>query len=134
MDTRRTRVTTELANQYSGHVLNGDLRVFCVSNKEYADYRDGESSTSQASLELSGIIGLRQFCLLIPAEAQFRAVTAFLTHRVPTLLGSTRQWLLQGSDALTVERADALRQMLSDCEGRFHRVGSHFKRLHISGI
>jgi hypothetical protein len=73
-------------------------------------------------IDLSGIPELRCFCQLIPAKVQFEAVATFLDHQVPTLLGSIRQWLVQGSDGLTVERAKFLRENLEYSKNQFLQV------------
>jgi hypothetical protein len=73
-------------------------------------------------IELSGIPELRQFCHLIPARAQFEAVATFLDHQVPSHLGSIRQWLIQGSDGLTAERANLLREALEYSKSLFLQV------------
>lgn len=103
--------------------MNEDLRVFCVSNTDYQKHRNDERSIAEKHSDLSGIIDLRKYCQSIPAEAQFRAVVAFLNHQVPTLIGSIRQWVLQGSDSsLTAEKADTLRRLLDQCEEQFQHV------------
>ncbi|GMF67909.1 unnamed protein product [Aspergillus oryzae] len=70
-------------------------------------------------IELSGIRELRRYCQLVPAEAQFRFTAAFIEHRVPAVVRSVKQWALAGSDDVTAERADALRQILRDVENVF---------------
>jgi hypothetical protein len=112
-----------LQAEYSPKVFNKDLQVFCVSNAEYSTYRDEEITMALQRVKLSGIPALRQYCQLIPAAAQFDAVTAFLEHQVPSLLGSVRQWLLQGSDGLSAERASTLRAALESSRRKFLQVG-----------
>jgi hypothetical protein len=102
--------------------MNGDLKVFCVSNKDYWGYRDGDRLIAQKHSDLSGIAALRRYCQSIPAEAQFRAVVGFLEHQVPTLIGSIRQWVLQGSDDMTAQRAETLRRVLSHSEEYLQQV------------
>ena len=102
--------------------MHGDLKVFCVSNTDYLRHRNDERSIALKHLELSGITALRRYCQSIPAEAQFRAVAAFLEHQVPTLVGSIRQWVLQGSDGVTTERAEALRRVLERSDECFRQV------------
>lgn len=102
--------------------MDGDLKVFCVSNKDYWSYRDGGHLIAQKHSDLSGIAALRRYCQSIPAEAQFRAVVGFLERQVPTLIGSIRQWVLQGSDDMTAQRAETLRSALSRSEEYLQQV------------
>jgi hypothetical protein len=122
VEKRNSKIQSELQREYSTSVMNEDLRVFCVSNTDYQKHRNDERSVAQKQSDLSGIIDLRKYCQSIPAEAQFRAVVAFLNHQVPTLMGSIRQWVLQGSDGMTVEKADTLRRLLDQCEEQFQYV------------
>ncbi|KAF2801711.1 uncharacterized protein BDZ99DRAFT_528183 [Mytilinidion resinicola] len=115
---RNDRVRASLHETYSDRVFERDLRIFCVSNVEYSEYRNEDVTLGGPHVNLSGIPELRQYCQLIPAAAQFGAVAAFLEHQVPSLLGSIRQWLLQGTDGLTAERADALRAALDSSRDR----------------
>jgi len=73
-------------------------------------------------VELSGIPELRRYCQSIPAAAQFEAVTAYLQHQVPSMIGSIRQWLLQGAEGLTVERAQSLRNALESSKAQLLQV------------
>lgn len=73
-------------------------------------------------LQLSGIRELRHYCQLVPAEAQFRFIAAFLEHRAPAVLRSVKQWTLTGCDNVTAERAKTLRQVLLDIKGAFCEV------------
>ncbi|KAF2496947.1 hypothetical protein BU16DRAFT_616988 [Lophium mytilinum] len=128
---RNTRVRESLRGTYADRVFERDLRIFCVSNVEYSEYRNEDVTLGTPHVNLSGIPDLRQYCQLIPAAAQFGAVAAFLEHQVPSLLGSIRQWLLQGSDGLTAERADALRAALDGSRNRlsgWNAVVSALKR------
>ena len=121
MERRNAKITTQLVGEYSRSVLNQDLRVWCVSNTDYEEYK--HDSSAQNQLELSGILSLRSYCQLIPAQAQFTAVTAFLEHQIPALVGSLRQWVAQGSDSVTVQKAEALKLMIGNSEGTFNKVG-----------
>lgn len=102
--------------------MNGDLKIFCVSNTDYQKHRDDNSPVAQRHTALSGVVELRLYCQSIPAEAQFKAVVEFLEHKVPTLLGSIRQWLLQGSDDMTVEKANQFQRLVDQCDERLNKV------------
>jgi hypothetical protein len=114
-------ITNDLRKKHCSKVMDGDLKVFCVSNWEYNQYielRKDEPFSASRHEELSGIKALRLYCQLIPAEAQFKAAGAFLEHQVPGLVGSIRQWLLQDSDGVTAEAlAGSLNRARAECNG-----------------
>jgi len=123
VERRNLKVQDGLIREHSKNVMDRDLRVFCVSNTDYQKHRNEEYPIAKRHSELSGIAGLRKYCQSIPAKAQFRAVTAFLQHQVPTLVGSIKQWILQGSDSMTVEKADAFQRLLNQCDLKIQSVG-----------
>ena len=125
VDRRNAKVTNQLQQQYAKSVLNHDLRVWCVSNIDYEKFKDENSSLNKKERDLSGIIALRSHCQLIPAEAQFKAVIAFLEHQIPSLLGSLRQWAQQGTDTVAAQNAEAFNRVLSNCADSFKQVKSH---------
>jgi hypothetical protein len=93
-----------------------------VSNKLYADHRANDPEQANGYLELSGITELRRYCQSVPADAQLRATESFLQNQVPALLGSLTQWALAGSDAVTVGRAEVVRDALNEAEQTLQRV------------
>ncbi|EAW18094.1 uncharacterized protein NFIA_080380 [Aspergillus fischeri NRRL 181] len=113
---RNKRVTESLSRAWSNQA-----RVFCVSNKLYADHRANDPEQANGYLELSGITELRRYCQSVPADAQLRATESFLQNQVPALLGSLTQWALAGSDAVTVGRAEVLRDALNEAEQTLQR-------------
>ncbi|PKX96934.1 uncharacterized protein P174DRAFT_438736 [Aspergillus novofumigatus IBT 16806] len=114
---RNRRVTESLSRAWSNQA-----RVFCVSNKLYADHRANDPEQANGYLELSGITELRRYCQSVPADAQLRATESFLQNQVPALLGSLTQWALAGSDAVTAGRAEVLRDALNEAEQTLQRV------------
>ncbi|KAE8325321.1 hypothetical protein BDV39DRAFT_194466 [Aspergillus sergii] len=114
VESRNLRVTNQLLQNHGAKV-----RVFCISNKWYSEYRQSAKSHADTYIGLSGIRELRRYCQLVPAEAQFRFTAAFIEHRVPAVVKSVKQWALAGSDNITTERADALRQVLRNVENLF---------------
>ncbi|KAE8370056.1 hypothetical protein BDV27DRAFT_140731 [Aspergillus caelatus] len=114
VESRNLRVTRQLLQNHGAEV-----RVFCVSNEWYSKYRQDANRHADTYIGLSGIRELRRYCQLVPAEAQFRFTAAFIEHRVPAVVRSVKQWALAGSDDVTAERADALRQVLRDVENVF---------------
>ncbi|KAL4912376.1 hypothetical protein BDW62DRAFT_215060 [Aspergillus aurantiobrunneus] len=111
IEARNELVVTSLSNQYSA-----DVRVFCVSSNLYKHYRADDSEQSSEYIQLSGIPELRRYCQSVPADAQLRATSGFLRIRVPALLGSLNQWMLAGSNAVTIDRAATLRRVLDDAQ------------------
>ncbi|KAB8270563.1 hypothetical protein BDV30DRAFT_228831 [Aspergillus minisclerotigenes] len=114
VESRNLRVTNQLLRNHGAEV-----RVFCVSNEWYSEYRQSANRHADTYIGLSGIRELRRYCQLVPAEAQFRFTAAFIEHRVPAIVRSVKQWALAGSDDVTAERAGALRQVLRDVEKVF---------------
>ncbi|KAJ5100706.1 hypothetical protein N7456_006758 [Penicillium angulare] len=110
IETRNTKVTAKLRNTYAG------METFCVSNTLYANHRDDEPRLAESYIALSGVRRLREHCQLVPAKAQLRAVSAYLRHQVPAHLGSLRQWILAGADAVSNETAPVLREALEEVE------------------
>jgi hypothetical protein len=103
-------------------VQMADLKIFCVSNKDYFEHRHDEQDRAELRLELSGILGLRRYCHSIPAEAQFTAAAAFIEHEAPALVGSLRQWSVAGSDQVPAKEADELRHLMKQTEEVLTRV------------
>ncbi|KAF5862014.1 hypothetical protein ETB97_012252 [Aspergillus alliaceus] len=114
IESRNQRVSAQLLQNHGDGV-----RVFCISNELYSKHRQSGMRHADTYIELSGIRELRRYCQLVPAEAQFRFVAAFIEHRVPAVVRSVKQWTLAGSDNVTVERANALRQTMLDVESVF---------------
>ncbi|PWY79246.1 hypothetical protein BO70DRAFT_57351 [Aspergillus heteromorphus CBS 117.55] len=111
---------------------NGNVRVFCVSNKLYSDHRDDDVAQAHEYLKLSGIKGLRRYCQSVPAEAQLRVMETFLHNQVPALIGSLNQWSLAGSDAVTTIRADVLRGVLKKAEQALQMVASQESPIYLA--
>ncbi|KAL4991483.1 hypothetical protein BDW68DRAFT_142463 [Aspergillus falconensis] len=111
IETRNKLVAADLSKKYQP-----DVRIFCVSSKLYSDHRRDDGEQAAEYIRLSGIPELRRYCQAIPAEAQLRATSAFLKNRVPALLGSLNQWVLAGSNTVTVERAATLRRVLDEAQ------------------
>ncbi|KAL2794371.1 hypothetical protein BJX66DRAFT_202010 [Aspergillus keveii] len=111
IEARNTSVTTTLLDQYQQGV-----KVYCVSSKLYGAHRLDSGEQTREYIQLSGIPGLRQYCQSVPAEAQLRATSGFLTNRVPGLLLSLNQWVLAGANPVTVERAATIRRVLDEAQ------------------
>ncbi|PYH84639.1 hypothetical protein BO82DRAFT_304125 [Aspergillus uvarum CBS 121591] len=113
---RNTRVTDVLLAAWGNNA-----RVFCVSNKLYADHRFIDIDEANGYRALSGITELRRYCQSVPADAQLRATVIYLKNEVPALLGSINQWVLAGSSGITVARAELLRGVLVEAERTLER-------------
>ncbi|KAJ5613921.1 hypothetical protein N7528_007575 [Penicillium herquei] len=107
---RNNKVSQELLREHAG------IRVFCVSNPLYTKWRASRTHQAEAYVNLSGILDLRRYCQLVPAEAQLLATRTFFDHEVEALLLSLRQWVLAGADSVTAERATALRGLIGNVE------------------
>ncbi|KAJ5726029.1 uncharacterized protein N7483_007386, partial [Penicillium malachiteum] len=107
---RNEKVSRELLEEHT------DIRVFCVSNTLYTKWRASRTHQAEAYVNLSGILELRRYCQLVPAEAQLLATRTFFDHEVHGLLLSLRQWVLAGADSVTAERATALRRLIGNVE------------------
>ncbi|GIJ92098.1 hypothetical protein Asppvi_011073 [Aspergillus pseudoviridinutans] len=118
---RNRRVTEALSRAWKNQA-----RIFCVSNKLYADHRANDHEQANGYLELSGITELRRYCQSVPADAQLRATESFLQNQVPALLGSLTQWALAGSDSVTASRAEVLRDALKEAEQTLQRFSERF--------
>ncbi|KAJ5650938.1 uncharacterized protein N7484_004661 [Penicillium longicatenatum] len=98
-----------------------NVRVFCISNTLYSQYRYSGNNEEEAYVDLAGIRELRRYCQLVPSEALMRSTSEFLNHQVPALLLSLRQWALSGSDSVTGGNASILRQVLENAQDDFQR-------------
>ncbi|KAJ5711184.1 hypothetical protein N7488_005340 [Penicillium malachiteum] len=107
---RNNKVSQELMEEHAG------VRVFCISNPLYTKWRASRTHQAEAYVNLSGILELRRYCQLVPAEAQLLATRTFFDHEVKALLLSLRQWVLAGADSVTAERATALRGLIDNVE------------------
>lgn len=116
IDERNARVSQQLRSNH------GDIKVFCVSNTLYSDYRFSRKSDKEAYIDLTGIRELRRYCQLVPAAASMRSTSAFLENQVPALILSLRQWTLSGADGVTERNAAAVRTVLQNAQNELRRV------------
>ena len=116
IERRNYHIATQLIDLYADEVQLGDLKVFCVSNKQYFEHRHDEQSWAEPRLELSGIVNLRKYCHSIPAEAQFSAAAAFIEHDAPAFVRSLHQWALGGTDEISKEKAQEIQMLVKHLE------------------
>lgn len=115
-------MTESLHSHYRDTVPNSNLKVFCVSNTRYWDYRLRPLEISRPVLALSGILDVRKHCVSIVAQSQFRAASQFMRVEIPALLRSVEIWLRSGAGDITTERRLAIREVVQAIETGFHNV------------
>jgi hypothetical protein len=94
IEARNNHVKDGLQSAYAAKVPDGQLDVFCVSNKSYEKYsRKGNAGIVQDS----GIPDLRRFCYKLTAEAQLHEARHFLKSSLFSLLNSIDMWASSAS-------------------------------------
>jgi hypothetical protein len=123
METRNRKVTRSLRAQYQSRVPNdNNLKVFCVSNARYWEYRLRPLEIANSVLTLSGIIDVRRHCISIVAQSQFRAANNFMRIEIPALLRSIEIWVRSGAGDINAERRLAIRECVDAIEREFQAV------------
>jgi hypothetical protein len=121
---RNAQVSNHLLEQYQDNLLTAALRVFCVSNKTYRDYRNRPVANARPYLATSGIIQLRQHCIQIVAQSRLGAVTEFIKDRIPALLGSIQLWVDAGSPSRSTDMKRKTVMMVAEVERELEKVRS----------
>lgn len=69
--------------------VDGELKVFCVSNSTYEEsaYQQ-ETGMDQRLRSVSGIPDLRKFCYFLSADSRLRDAKSFLQVTLPSLIAS----------------------------------------------
>jgi hypothetical protein len=116
VERRNGQIANQLIDQHAEQVQKGDLKVFCVSSDDYWMHRHDEQVKASSRLELSGIVDLRRYCHSVAADVQFEEASAFMEHDVPAFLGSLKQWATSGTEELTTETSEDIRQVMKDLE------------------
>ncbi|KAM5358468.1 hypothetical protein ACJZ2D_015255 [Fusarium nematophilum] len=135
--TRNAFVTSELRQKYNARV--DEIKVFCVSNKDYWDQRQEPKQTSLPFLQLSGILLVRKHCISIVANSQRRIATRYMKDQIPALLAQVNLWVQSGARTAGEEQREALCRRLDEVERRLRRgltssssevgrVGNSFKQ------
>ncbi len=127
IDTRNDIVTQQLRRNpaYRAQGEGSSLKVFCVSNLIYRDNRDKPREEALLHLKLSGILAVREHCVGVVAEAQYRAALLYIQHKVPALLDNIRLWVEAGSGSLSAERKLAIRNAVEGAERELKKVSVH---------
>ncbi|KAL6357126.1 hypothetical protein LRP88_10744 [Fusarium phalaenopsidis] len=102
--TRNSFVTQELRNKYNERVATDEIKIFCVSNKDYWDHRDEPKTKSARFLQLSGILQVRKHCISIVANSQRRIATRYIKDQIPAFLAQVDLWVQSGARTASEER------------------------------
>lgn len=122
VETRNSTVTEKLVQQYRSQIPGGRLRVFCVSNHDYREYRLEPKDQALPFLQLSGIIAVRKHCLSIVAESQLQIVTKYVRDDIPALLGDVELWVQSGAGTADAEQKRVVRETLNTLESQLKEV------------
>lgn len=93
---RNLQVSKKLQSIYGNQASGAMLPVFCVSKVMYWAHRQKPAEESGPYLELSGILGLRRYCIGIVAESHMRAAVSYIKDEIPAFLGSVELWIQAG--------------------------------------
>ncbi|RMJ15686.1 hypothetical protein CDV36_004625 [Fusarium kuroshium] len=119
--TRNSFVTQELRNKYNERVATDEIKIFCVSNKDYWGHRDEAKAISTRFLQLSGILKVRKHCISIVANSQRRIATRYIKDQIPAFLAQVDLWVQSGARTASEERREALCRRLDDVERQLRR-------------
>ena len=127
MTTRNRKIEDVLRDAYGKRVTDGVLNVFCVSNRDYEDYRKKPRDVALPYLHLSNIIDVRKHCISLVAQSQLRAAERYMNDQIPTLLGSVALWVHSGSEQANVQKKEIIRATLSTVERELRNVRNPLK-------
>ncbi|KAJ3573527.1 hypothetical protein NPX13_g4668 [Xylaria arbuscula] len=131
--TRNTIVKKKLAEIYEHEVPGNRLEVFCASNKIYWDWRQKPKDKAMRSLELSGILLIRQYCMSIVSDSQCTAATKWMKDDVSVLLGELDLWVRSAQGSLSAEKKQKIRSTLDHLERKLYLdLCGHTSRLNVA--
>ncbi|KAJ8128625.1 hypothetical protein O1611_g5007 [Lasiodiplodia mahajangana] len=119
--TRNSIIKRNLSGLYAHEVPGNSLRVFCASNTMYWDCRDEPKTRAMPHLILSGILEIREHCMSIVSESQYKAATEYMRDGVGVLLGDLDLWVQSGQGSLDATRKAEIRSTLDTLERRLHQ-------------
>ncbi|KAK7422488.1 hypothetical protein QQZ08_009478 [Neonectria magnoliae] len=119
--TRNRIIKRKLQLQYSSKVPTGEVRVFCVSNKNYWDHRENPREAALPYLHLSGILEVRKYCISIVANSQRRIASRYMNHNIPDLYAQIQLWVQSGAGSADAERKEVVRHTLNRLETRLKK-------------
>ncbi|KAJ5495335.1 hypothetical protein N7539_000451 [Penicillium diatomitis] len=89
------------------------MKVFCVSNKLYADNCAADDKRSRAYIKLSGIPELQEHCRSILSDAQKKQAAQFLRIDIPAAVASTKLWVVGANDTTSKKKAAVIKDELT---------------------
>jgi hypothetical protein len=119
---RNDKVSRGLKEQYRNHPVAGSLRVFCVSNKVYEDYREKAANIALPYLDFSGILELRRYCIGVVAQSRLQAIQSFIKDKIPALIGSVELWVEAGAGDASAEDKQQVLDAVSTMQQRLEKV------------
>lgn len=87
MDVRNSYISKRLKQTYSSMAHGQELKVYCISNKEYSK---GRKENDISRITASQIPNLRKDCFRIIADSRLAEAQIFLTSALPGLLQSIK--------------------------------------------
>lgn len=112
--------------------LDGDLKVFCVSNVYYEEgSRQQDSEMDRRLRAISGIPELRKFCYFLSADSRLRDAKNFLWATLPSLITSIsmhskeKESLMQNQRGPLKFDTSAMRGIRDIVRNRFQRRSIH---------
>ncbi|OAP58566.1 hypothetical protein AYL99_07656 [Fonsecaea erecta] len=120
--TRNQKVTAEIRAVYESRMPQGNLPVFCVSNREYWEHRKKPAGEAMPFLHLSGILEVRKHCLSVVAESQLRTAVDYMVNAIPGLLGSVELWVQSGVRDLSSGGKQAVRDTIERIEKALYNL------------
>jgi hypothetical protein len=103
-------------------VPDGELKIFCVSNADYWEYRYQRKDPFLPRLQLSGIIATRSYCISMVANSQLRIASQYIRDSIPAILSDIVLWVESGAGSMSIERKEAICEALNVLETRLRRV------------
>ncbi|KAI5461911.1 hypothetical protein BGZ63DRAFT_423233 [Mariannaea sp. PMI_226] len=119
--TRNSVVTNKLRTQYTRPGFDGELKIFCVSNKDYWLNRETDRGPELPALRLSGILEMRKHCISIVASSQRRITTRYMKDKIPALLAQIELWVRSGAGTADAERKETIRRNLNHLKVHLER-------------
>lgn len=119
--TRNENVQETLLAVYKDRIPQEELKVFCISSRLYWDGRNEPFNSAIRYLKLSGILSLREHCMAMVSESQYRAAEKYMRDDVGTLLGELGLWVQAGLGSLSAEKKENVRLALDTLEKELQR-------------
>ncbi|KAI1339281.1 hypothetical protein F5Y15DRAFT_423997 [Xylariaceae sp. FL0016] len=115
---RNDNIRRRLSRLYANAVPDGRLEIFFVGNKKYWEHRTEAKDKALPHLRLSGVLGIREHCMAMVSENQYRIAKKYMQDDISALLGETELWVQSGAGTMSAERRQLIRDTLNAVEGR----------------